>query len=260
MMTKTSSCWRFAAAASPLALIMRRQPDTGRGHRIQRSRARKQQQQPSSPRLPASSTAADQTAANPQENTIVITGFRASLRSSTAKKKNAETVVESVNAEDIGKLPDNSIAESIAPPPRRRRAAQQRPRATSSRSAASARTSRRRPSMAASRPRPTTAGRSSSTNIRRKSSPASTSTRRREADHTAGGLVGSIDLRTIRPLDYGKRVVAIGVRGVYVDQKLLPDIQGQGRPRLWHLRRPVRRRPRRRRPFGSLHQRALPDA
>ena len=36
-----------------------------------------------------------------------------------------------------------------------------------------------------------------------------------EADHTAGGLVGSIDLRTIRPLDYGSRVIAVGVRGAY---------------------------------------------
>ena len=49
-----------------------------------------------------------------------------------------------------------------------------------------------------------------------------------EADHTAGGLVGTIDLRTIRPLDYGKRVVAIGIRGIYVDQKLLPDSHDKG--------------------------------
>src|SRR5205814_10035641 len=56
---------------------------------------------------PAAGTPADQ-------NTIVITGFRAALRSATSKKKNAETVVESVTSEDIGKLPDNSIAESIA--------------------------------------------------------------------------------------------------------------------------------------------------
>src|SRR6185437_4312101 len=29
-----------------------------------------------------------------------------------------------------------------------------------------------------------------------------------EADHTAGGLVGSIDMRTIRPLDYGHEILA----------------------------------------------------
>ena len=49
-----------------------------------------------------------------------------------------------------------------------------------------------------------------------------------EADHTAGGLVGSIDLRTIRPLDYGKRVLAVGIRGTYVDQKLLPNSKDKG--------------------------------
>ena len=38
---------------------------------------------------------------------VVVTGFSAALRSATAKKKNAETVVESVSAEDLGKLPDN---------------------------------------------------------------------------------------------------------------------------------------------------------
>ena len=54
-------------------------------------------------------------AATPDDSsTIVVTGFRAALRSATARKKKAETVVESVSAEDIGKLPDNSIGESIA--------------------------------------------------------------------------------------------------------------------------------------------------
>ncbi|WP_294012539.1 TonB-dependent receptor [Sphingomonas sp.] len=45
---------------------------------------------------------------------IVVTGFRASLMSAINKKKTSEQVVESVSAEDIGKLPDASIGESIA--------------------------------------------------------------------------------------------------------------------------------------------------
>gem|GEM_PF-5720179 len=45
---------------------------------------------------------------------IVVTGFRASLESAVNKKKRAEQIVESVSAEDIGKLPDVSIAESLA--------------------------------------------------------------------------------------------------------------------------------------------------
>src|SRR5205085_7437981 len=49
-----------------------------------------------------------------------------------------------------------------------------------------------------------------------------------EADHAAGGLVGTIDLRTIRPLDYGKHVLPVGVRGVWVVQKLLPNSKAKG--------------------------------
>src|SRR5206468_273078 len=160
-------------------------------------------------------------------NAIIVTGFRAALRSSTAKKKNSETVVESVTAEDIGKLPDNSIGESIA----------------------------RLPGLAAQRSN----GRANIISIRGFGPDFSTTTlngrqqtttndsravefdqypseilsgvdvyKTAEADHTAGGLVGSIDLRTIRPLDYGHRVIAVGVRGTYVDQKLLPKSTDKG--------------------------------
>jgi iron complex outermembrane receptor protein len=174
------------------------------------------------------------TAANPENSdqaqtpsNIVVTGFRAALRSATAKKKNSETVVESVSAEDIGKLPDNGIGESIA----------------------------RLPGVAAQRAN----GRANIISIRGFGPDFSTTTlngrqqtttndsravefdqypseilagvdvyKTAEADHTAGGLVGSIDLRTIRPLDYGKEVFAVGVRGTYLDQKLLPKSKDFG--------------------------------
>ena len=45
---------------------------------------------------------------------IVVTGFRASIESSIASKKDSTSITEVVTAEDIGKLPDVSIAESIA--------------------------------------------------------------------------------------------------------------------------------------------------
>ena len=41
-------------------------------------------------------------------------------------------------------------------------------------------------------------------------------------------FVGSIDLRTMRPLDVGKRIIAVGVRGTYVDQKLIPGSKDWG--------------------------------
>jgi len=176
---------------------------------------------------PPTDTQANAQTTSSNDQTIVVTGFRAALRSATAKKKNSETVVESVSAEDIGKLPDNGIGESIA----------------------------RLPGVAAQR----TNGRANIISIRGFGPDFSTTTlngrqqtttndsravefdqypseilagvdvyKTAEADHTAGGLVGSIDLRTIRPLDYGHRVIAVGVRGTYVDQKLLPRSKDKG--------------------------------
>jgi len=102
---------RFVAAASPLAMatMLASSPafaqDTTAAS-VAVTGAASQDTVAADPAPVATDPAAD--------NGIVITGFRAALRSATAKKKNAETVVESVTAEDIGKLPDNSIAESIA--------------------------------------------------------------------------------------------------------------------------------------------------
>ena len=45
---------------------------------------------------------------------IIVTGFRAALDSSARIKRNAAVIVDSVSAEDIGKLPDVSIADSLA--------------------------------------------------------------------------------------------------------------------------------------------------
>ena len=45
---------------------------------------------------------------------VVVTGIRASLASSTAIKRNSTLIVDSVSSEDIGRLPDVSIADSLA--------------------------------------------------------------------------------------------------------------------------------------------------
>lgn len=45
---------------------------------------------------------------------IVVTGFRASLIDSINSKRTATSIVEAISAEDIGKLPDSSIADSLA--------------------------------------------------------------------------------------------------------------------------------------------------
>lgn len=49
-----------------------------------------------------------------QSQQVTVTGIRGAIESAISAKKNAEGVVETLNAEDIGKLPDTTIAESLA--------------------------------------------------------------------------------------------------------------------------------------------------
>ncbi len=46
--------------------------------------------------------------------TVVVTGIRRAIESSIAAKRNSDAIIEAISAEDIGKLPDSSIAESLA--------------------------------------------------------------------------------------------------------------------------------------------------
>lgn len=46
--------------------------------------------------------------------TVMVTGIRGSIENSMAIKRDSDSIVEAVTAEDIGKLPDVSIAESIS--------------------------------------------------------------------------------------------------------------------------------------------------
>jgi TonB-dependent receptor len=56
-------------------------------------------------------TGADEPA---EEETIVVTGLRRSLRSAQNIKRNSEQIVDSIVAEDIGKLPDLAVSETAA--------------------------------------------------------------------------------------------------------------------------------------------------
>jgi iron complex outermembrane receptor protein len=54
------------------------------------------------------------TAGDPEElNEVVVTGFRASLESARNNKRNAIQPIESIAPEDIGKMPDQNVAESL---------------------------------------------------------------------------------------------------------------------------------------------------
>ena len=48
-----------------------------------------------------------------EDDLIVVTGIRASLRESMNIKRNAQGVVDAISAEDIGKFPDTNLAESL---------------------------------------------------------------------------------------------------------------------------------------------------
>lgn len=58
--------------------------------------------------------AAGSVQAQQQLETVVVTGIRKGIEDAISVKKNKDSIVEAISAEDIGKLPDSSIAESIA--------------------------------------------------------------------------------------------------------------------------------------------------
>ncbi len=47
------------------------------------------------------------------DNAIVVTGIRSSLQSALTEKRNADNLIEVIQAEDIGKLPDQNLAEVL---------------------------------------------------------------------------------------------------------------------------------------------------
>jgi len=144
--------------------------------------------------------------------TVTVTGIRRGIEDAISVKKDSTSIVEAISAEDIGKLPDVSIAESIA----------------------------RLPGLAAQR----VAGRAQVISVRGLSPDFSTTLLNGREQVSTGdnrsvefdqypselmagvtvyktpdaglvgqGLSGTIDLQTVRPLNFGKRTVAMNVRG-----------------------------------------------
>jgi iron complex outermembrane receptor protein len=68
----------------------------------------------SSAALFASAAHAQTQAAEAQDGgEIVVTGFRASLAQSIQTKRNADAIVDSITAEDVGKFPNTNVAEAL---------------------------------------------------------------------------------------------------------------------------------------------------
>jgi iron complex outermembrane recepter protein len=48
------------------------------------------------------------------DQTVVVTGIRRAIESSINTKRSSDSIVEAISSEDLGKLPDSSIAEALA--------------------------------------------------------------------------------------------------------------------------------------------------
>jgi TonB-dependent receptor len=153
---------------------------------------------------------AQQTSANLEE--VTVTGIRASIENAIAVKRDAGSIVESVSAEDIGKLPDTSIAESIS----------RLPGLTSQRAEGRASAI----SLRGTDPGFTTAlmngreqvstGDNRSVEFDQYPSELLSSVvvyKTPDSQLMGQGLAGTIDLRTIRPLQYGRSAMALNIRG-----------------------------------------------
>jgi TonB-dependent receptor len=162
---------------------------------------------------------------------IVVTGVRAALQSARARKKNADTVMDSITATDIGAFPDKSVAEAL----------QRVPGITVTRFAISTDTAHftTEPSGVLVRGLPQVRnefnGRDTfSANGGRALSwgdvPAELLGgvdvyKNQTADLIEGGIAGSVDLRTRLPFDVTGQVVEVGIKENWGDiaKKFTPD-------------------------------------
>ena len=172
----------------------------------------------------STATAGEGTEEATELDRVKVTGIRSAIEKSIDTKQTSTSIVESVSAEDIGKLPDSSIAESIA----------------------------RLPGLTAQRER----GRATQINIRGFNGDFSTATLNgREQASTSDnrgvefdqypsellsqvvvyktpdaalvgqGLSGTVDLQTVRPLSYGERTFSVNAR---YDQNKNRDLKEKG--------------------------------
>lgn len=145
---------------------------------------------------------------------IVVSGIRHSLATSINTKRNTQSIVEVVSAEEIGKLPDVSIAESIARLPGL--AAQRvggRAQIIAVRGMAPDFTT-----VLLNGRQQASSGYNRSVEFDQYPSELLASAvvyKTPDADVSGMGLAGTVDLRTVRPLAYGKRVVSVNLRAEY---------------------------------------------
>lgn len=157
-----------------------------------------------------------------QLDEVVVTGLRRGLADSITIKRNETSIVEAISAEDIGKLPDVSIAESIARLPGL--AAQRvngRAQVISIRGLAPDFTT----TLLNGRQQ-ASSGDNRAVEFDQYPSELLSSVviyKTPDAEVSGMGLSGTADLRTVRPLEFGRRAVALNLRGELVEGDSLND-------------------------------------
>jgi len=144
--------------------------------------------------------------------TVMVTGFRASLENTIALKKESTQIIEAVSAEDIGKLPDQSIGEAISRLPG---IATQRLNGRAQDIAIRGLSADFATTLLNGREQVST---NDNRSVQFDQYPAELMSgvviyKTPAADLVGAGLSGTIDMRTIRPLDYDHMVFSTNVRG-----------------------------------------------
>ncbi|MEQ1725125.1 MAG: TonB-dependent receptor [Sphingopyxis sp.] len=154
--------------------------------------------------------------ADEENEDIVVTGYAAALDNAVEVKRDAEQIVESVSAEDIGRLPDASIGEAIARLPG---VTSQRLQGRASGIAVRGLGPDFSQTLLNGREQ-TSTGDNRAVEFDQYPSEIVNQVvvyKSPTADLIGQGLVGTIDIRTIRPLATHRRILAVGARGTYAD-------------------------------------------
>ncbi len=183
--------------------------------------------------LPAQALAQAAPAPQPADDSaieaIVVTSARATQRNSIETKRNASVIVDGIVNDEIGALPDNSVGDTLE-----RITGVTADRFKGNANELSVRGLGPTLSFSTFNGREvSTAGPDRSVAFQQFPSELVNGVlvyKTQQADFLDGGIAGVIELKSIRPVDYGKRRIQMEVRGAYLPKD--DDIRGLQRPGL----------------------------
>lgn len=162
---------------------------------------------------PANAPPASAASAEKEMATVTVSGIRRGIEAAISLKRNSSSIIEAISAEDIGKLPDNSVAESVSRLPG---VATQRNLANGNATGVSVRglSPAFNGSLLNGREQASTSdARSPEFDLFPSELTGSVLIYKTpDASLIGQGLASTIDLRTLRPLEFGKRVLQASYR------------------------------------------------